>query len=466
MRIRRETDADITFIDAVHRAAFVRDDTGAAPRRSLTASTFPNALVSPAYLRVVRPGAVVATAAARRNPEGHAWNSSLGDTFGSPATRDLLGFTAPVTPEGTRLDDTRGDLDPPPVDDDSDDVPDDDLPDDWPGDGPLPTGRRRRRPDRSESRGGGRRVVAEDSFDLAPTARLLTSAIAPIETGRSRLTGRIPGLVGALAGAPAHELPTRVAVGPVIDEALVWSLVELSPELLLPGVDLFPNNAVRLVETNPAFVAAFLAGANHEMARELLWREYPADIAATTFRRFWDRPRPSDPDIEPMVEWRPEQELADIGAHGSESVVVLIRGDLVRHYPTVRVLLVDPATNIASLPTFGGWIPPDVRFMAFDVAHADAVTSPGSGVAGRPRGAADRTAVRPRHGRRGRPGTAADIVERTQLGSRRHGGRSPPRRRRRVAGRHDARRGDVGTERRAHGPGHLPGAVPVHVRRR
>ena len=283
-------------------------------------------------------------------------------------------------------------------------------------------------------------VVADDSFDLAPTATLLTTAIAPIQTGRSRLTSRIPGLAGVLKGVPADELPTRVAVGPVIDEALVWSLVELSPELLLPGVDLFPNNAVRVVETNPAFVAAFLAGANHEMARELLWREYPADIGATTFRRFWDRPLPSDPDIEPMVEWTADQELADIGAHGGDTVVVLIRGDLVRHYPTVRVLLVDPVTNIASLPTFGGWIPPDVRFMAFDVASADVVTAPGSGW----RVVLEEQPTEPRFGL----DTIAEGEERptlttwndAQLGSRRHGDRRSPRHRGRVAGRHDDRR--------------------------
>jgi hypothetical protein len=365
--------------------SFVRDESGAAPRRSLAESSFPNALVSPAYLRVARPGGVVATAAVRRNPRGHAWNSSLGDSFGSPSLRDALQFAVPVTPDGTRLDDTRGDLDGLPAD--TDEIPDDDIPDDIPDDGPLPTAQRRRRPDLGRrqrgrtqpSRSAQLNVVTAGSFDLAPTAALLTTAIAPIQTGRSRLTGRILGLVGALVDAPADELPTRVAVGPVIDEALVWSLVELSPELLLPGVDLFPNNAVRVVETNPAFVAAFLAGANHEMARELLWREYPADIGATTFRRFWDRPLPSDPDIEPMVKWTTEQELADIGAHGGDTIVVLIRGDLVRHYPTVRVLLVDPATNIASLPTFGGLILPDVRFMAFDVVDADVVTTSGSG---------------------------------------------------------------------------------------
>ena len=32
-----------------------------------------------------------------------------------------------------------------------------------------------------------------------------------------------------------------------------------------------------------------MAGLNHEMARELLWRGYPTDQRGTVFRRFWDR---------------------------------------------------------------------------------------------------------------------------------------------------------------------------------
>lgn len=111
------------------------------------------------------------------------------------------------------------------------------------------------------------------------------------------------------------------------------------------------------------------------MSRELLWREFPADMGSTTFHRFWDRPDTAQRDIDPMADWVDSATLAKLGAAGGESVVLLIRGDLVMHYPTVRVLLVDPDTEIASLPSFSGWIPPDVRFVAFDVDDPGAVTA-------------------------------------------------------------------------------------------
>ena len=34
-----------------------------------------------------------------------------------------------------------------------------------------------------------------------------------------------------------------------------------------------------------------MVGLNHEMARELLWREYPTDQRGTYFRQFWDLAR-------------------------------------------------------------------------------------------------------------------------------------------------------------------------------
>ena len=40
-----------------------------------------------------------------------------------------------------------------------------------------------------------------------------------------------------------------------------------------------------------------MVGLNHEMMRELLWREYPTDQRGTAFHRFWGRSGPQPDDI-------------------------------------------------------------------------------------------------------------------------------------------------------------------------
>jgi hypothetical protein len=311
---------------------FVRDGSGQPPRRLLADSTFPDALASPAYLRQSRPGGVVAAAAERRRGRGDdvtPWRSAVATSFGSPAARRQMRFGVVGVPAGTTLDEG----------------------------GPPPAG-------------------DVDRLALSDLARLTSSGVRPVAAARARISARIPALASSLP-EDAGELPTRVRWGPRIDEALVWSLIDRSPELLLPGVGDFPPNSVRMVEGNAAFVASFLAGANHEMSRELLWREFPADLRTTTFHRFWDRPDRTDADIESMAGWGEDALLQTLGAAGGESVVLLIRGDLVMHYPTVRILLADPAGS-ESPPSFGGWIPPDIRFVGFDVPDADVVTADGS----------------------------------------------------------------------------------------
>ncbi len=44
-----------------------------------------------------------------------------------------------------------------------------------------------------------------------------------------------------------------------------------------------------LLRTNNRFIEAYLVGLNHEMGRELLWREYPTDQRGTYFRIVLDR---------------------------------------------------------------------------------------------------------------------------------------------------------------------------------
>ena len=72
-------------------------------------------------------------------------------------------------------------------------------------------------------------------------------------------------------------------------------LRDLAPQLLLPGVDHIPPDTVALLETTPRLIEAYMVGLNHELSRELLWREYPTDLRGSPFRQFWDvRGQPGD----------------------------------------------------------------------------------------------------------------------------------------------------------------------------
>ena len=59
-------------------------------------------------------------------------------------------------------------------------------------------------------------------------------------------------------------------------------------EWMVPGLGLIPRpDMATLLQTNNSFIEAYLVGLNHEMARELLWREYPTDQRGTYFSSFW-----------------------------------------------------------------------------------------------------------------------------------------------------------------------------------
>ena len=65
-------------------------------------------------------------------------------------------------------------------------------------------------------------------------------------------------------------------------------LSDRSAELFVPNLNLIPPDTITLLETNQRFIEAYMVGLNHEMARELLWREYPTDQQGSYFRQFWD----------------------------------------------------------------------------------------------------------------------------------------------------------------------------------
>jgi hypothetical protein len=171
----------------------------------------------------------------------------------------------------------------------------------------------------------------------------------------------------------------RIMVAPSIVTPLYELLAEYDRTRLLPGVDRIPDDAITLLETNARFVSGFLAGANHEMNRELLWRRYPTDQRGTTLRRFWDWLDGGD-DVPAMHTWQ----SGVLGSHarGGEAglLVLLVRGKLLRRYPNSvihawraagRKLKDPPAESDLRAPVFGGFFTPDVTFVGFDLTFEE-----------------------------------------------------------------------------------------------
>lgn len=141
---------------------------------------------------------------------------------------------------------------------------------------------------------------------------------------------------------PVDELEL-IMIAPELPAPMYKPLADLSQDLILPGLEHVPPNTIALLETNARFIEAYMVGLNHEMSRELLWREFPTDQRGTYFRQFWDsRGRVSQPqnledlkDIEPIPDWSPANGLGKnlTGDATKSQTVLLIRGDLLRRYP-------------------------------------------------------------------------------------------------------------------------------------
>ncbi|MFA1550093.1 hypothetical protein [Actinomadura chokoriensis] len=212
---------------------------------------------------------------------------------------------------------------------------------------------------------------------------------------------------------------------PVIDLPMYAALLDLSVDYFAPNLGLVPQNTVTLLETNQEFIESFLVGLNHEMARELLWREYPTDQRGSPFRQFWDvRTAPSPPgetaeqrrerlyDIRPLHTW-PKTALLGHNdnretGEQADDLVLVIRGDLLKKYPNaaiyahrarwqpetgppdpqqerVPVTLADPAHPTLEeirLPLYEAKVEPDLYLLGFDLTAAEAKGNFATGAAG------------------------------------------------------------------------------------
>ena len=247
---------------------------------------------------------------------------------------------------------------------------------------------------------------------LAPTAGATLHELAPTglkNTVRDALDPAVTiptSLVDRLTKAPGFAFDPVDPIEPVMAHPkfvrpMYEPLATLSQDWVLPGIDKVPPNSVSLVETNSAFIEAYMVGLNHEMSRELLWNEYPTDQRGTYFRQFWDPSGyvdPSEVELSNEDQEALDEELTDItpihtwpvasalGQHPSKveldpaQIVLLVRGELLRRYPNTIVYAVQatdigggvrgPSNNRLS-PIFSGKLDPDIHFFGFNLSEED-----------------------------------------------------------------------------------------------
>jgi len=246
----------------------------------------------------------------------------------------------------------------------------------------------------------GTRVVAGvtpaggNESDPVSDAAVAIRSVKPLTVALDRLAERIDGVgrldlkqrAGGSSLVPASGGSIRIVSGPWFPDGLAPKLQAMSPELLLPGVGEFARDRVRLLEINEGFVAALLVGANHEWAREALWREFPADLDATAFASLFDRPGDPpapgpDTDLNAELAGVPlEQRLSDMVGGSGTGTVLLMRAELVRRFPGLVVSLLRPSNGGVPMsatgelmaehviaPMFLGHIDPSTIFVGFDV---------------------------------------------------------------------------------------------------
>jgi hypothetical protein len=246
---------------------------------------------------------------------------------------------------------------------------------------------------------------------LDPVAAFPRRAAGVIRIGERSIIDYVRDAYQAPPVAVAQPRIVPVMAYPDFKDAMYRPLASLSDDLLVPNLGLVPPNTISLMLTNPPFIEAYMAGLNHEFARELLWREYPTDCRGSPFRQFWEIAGIPTPglteaqrearlkDITPLHTW---DTASALGTHeyrasiatSAEHVVLVIRGDLLKRYPNTIIYAQDAVwssdpqhqnelalydedgekalANIADpkihYPIFKAPVPPDLTFIGFDAS--------------------------------------------------------------------------------------------------
>jgi hypothetical protein len=233
--------------------------------------------------------------------------------------------------------------------------------------------------------------------DLPLMAHSLLARMDPRETIAAGIKDRL--VVADWVNWTYEDPLEPVMAAPDFDTPMYEPLRDYGQNWLMPGVGRIPSDTVTLVVSNQRFIEAYMLGLSHEMARELLYGEYPTDQRGTYFRQFWDARgalgaggAPLDAeklrDIKRIHRWAG---AAGLGANSGRDppprhghLVFLIKGEVLRRYPHSLVFAVKAkleggrrALSPEELyPVFEGRLDPDIAFFGFDLLPDEARGDP------------------------------------------------------------------------------------------
>ena len=249
-------------------------------------------------------------------------------------------------------------------------------------------------------------VPAPTAYSLSNAQAKLTFALEPRVAHGTRLARmiKIPNVKWTVPTEPIVEAMAY----PDFDEPMYRKLTAQSDEFLVANLKLIPPNTISLLETNEPVIESYMVGLNYEMARALLWNEYPTDQRGSYFRQFWDVSGVVKPvsgktpaqlaeenkDIKPIDTWTRSSKLGthnNRDAQGDTSQIVLVvRGDLLKRYPNSVIfaqkaiaggdgapeidldLTTAEFTSELMFPLYRADIAPDIKFFGFDLTARQA----------------------------------------------------------------------------------------------
>jgi hypothetical protein len=238
----------------------------------------------------------------------------------------------------------------------------------------------------------GARVVADEKFVDGPRHRVdartldLVESLDSIKTVPARIKARLTAGSGRMPdwlqpGWFDDERIEPVMAHPRFKHPMYEPLDRYDRDWMIPGLGLIKKPEIAtLLQTNSRFVESYLVGLNHEMGRELLWREFPTDQRGTYFDSFWTGATELVADMHQQA-WQNVD--GALGSHVNPTdgqLVLLVRGDLIRRYPGVVAHAVLQKSMDKGIPLFVAspaltlfhvHLAPNVLLAGFELTLAD-----------------------------------------------------------------------------------------------